>query len=285
MPHKGEATEPARAIAATRTDTMRRLTVLVGAILAIVGATYGSGAFGGTPIAEAAGGALAADATLLAPASAAFAIWSFIYAGLVIFAVYQFLPSRATDPRLRATSWWVLASMLLNAAWIGVIQAGSLWASVVVIGALVVVLSVVAARLAATPPSTWAERLITDMPLGLYLGWVAVATIADITATIARGIDDLSAGDGTGFAVAAMVVAAALSVALARGLRNSPALSIATGAALAWGLWWIATGRLTGEPHNVAVGWAAGIAAIIAVSTPFAMRDFSYIGRKDPLAP
>lgn len=270
---------------ATGADTLRRWTVLVGAIVAVVGAAYGSGAFGGTPIEEAAGGALAADATLLAPAATAFAIWSFIYAGLVVFAGFQFMPSHATDPRLRATSWWILASMLLNAAWIGVIQLGLLWASVYVIAALVVVLSIVAARLAATPPSDWTERLTTDVPVGLYLGWVVVATIANGTAALAASADGISAGAATGLAIGTLVVAAILAVFITRGLIASPPLSIATGIALAWGLWWIATGRLTGEPHNVAVGWVAGIAAIIALSTPFALRDHSYIGRKDPLAP
>lgn len=270
---------------ASRADTVRRWSVLLGAIVAIVGGAYGSGAFGGTAIEDAAGGALAADATLLAPASAAFAIWSFIYAGLLLFAVYQLPSNHATDPRLRATSWWILASMFLNAAWIATIQVGSLGASVVVICALVAVLGVVAARLAATPPLTWAERLTTDVPVGLYLGWVVVATIADVTATISSSVDGFSAGDGAGFAIAALVVAAILSVAITRGLRASASLSIATGLGLAWGLWWIATGRLTDDPHSVAVGWAAGLAAIIALATPFAIRDFSYVGRADPLAP
>ncbi len=269
----------------TSADTARRWTVLIGAIVAIAGAAWGSGAFGGTPIQDAAGGALAADATLLAPASTAFSIWSVIYLGLVVFAIFQFLPSHATDPRLRATSWWVLASMLLNAVWIGVIQAGWLWASVVVIAVLAAVLAVAAKRLATTPPSSWAERLTTDVPVGLYLGWVVVATLADITATIASGIDGFAPGDGVGIAIAVLVVAAALAVAIVRGLRASAALSIATGVAIAWGLWWIASGRLTDSPESVAVGWAAGLAAIIALATPFAVRDWSYIGRKDPLAP
>ncbi|WNB84652.1 hypothetical protein [Cellulomonas sp. ATA003] len=43
--------------------------VLVLAVLATVGATVGSGAFGGEPIAQTAGGALSADATPVAPGS------------------------------------------------------------------------------------------------------------------------------------------------------------------------------------------------------------------------
>src|SRR5699024_9254852 len=52
---------------------------LLGAAAALVAAFIGSGALGGTPIAEAAGGVLSADATPVAPAGSAFSIWSVIY--------------------------------------------------------------------------------------------------------------------------------------------------------------------------------------------------------------
>jgi hypothetical protein len=279
------ATTTPHAQSATAQDKLRQWTVLLGSLAAIAGAAIGSGAFGGTPIAQAADGALNAEATLLAPATTAFSIWSVIYVGLLVFAVYQLLPRHATDARLRATAWWVLASMILNAVWIGVVQAGALWLSVLVIAVLAAVLGVVASRLTASPPTTWAERLTTDVPLGLYLGWVVVATLANVTATIADGIDGFDAGDGTWIAVAVLAVAAVISVVLARTLRGSAPLSIATGVAMAWGLWWIALGRLTGTPEDVLVGWAAGLAAVIAFATPFALRDMSYIGKRDPLAP
>ena len=44
------------------------------AVVAVIAAVLGSGAFWGTPIAEAADGALAADATFVAPGGAAFSI-------------------------------------------------------------------------------------------------------------------------------------------------------------------------------------------------------------------
>jgi len=278
-------TPETHATAPAANDRVRQWTVLIGSLLAIAAAAVWSGAWGGTPIQDAAGGALAADATLVAPATSAFSIWSFIYAGLLLFAFYQLAPSRASDPRLRAIAWWVLASMVLNAVWIAVIQAGWLWASVLVIAALVAVLGVIASRLAGSPPQNWTERLTTDVALGLYLGWVVIATVANLTAAIASGLSDFSPGDGTACAIGVLVVAAVLSATLAWKLRPSPALAFATGVALAWGLWWIAVGRLTEAPDSVAVGWAAGVAAIIAFSTPFAMRDASYIGRDDPLAP
>ena len=255
-------------------DRVRQVVVLVGAVLAIVGAAWGSGAFGGTPIDQAAGGALAADATLLAPASPAFAIWSVIYVGLAVFAVVQALPSRATDPRMRAVGWLVLVSMILNAVWIGVVQADALALSVVVIAILVVTLALVAVRLVSLRASSWMDVWSTDVALGLYLGWTSVATAANATAWGAHALE-ADAGAGVGWAVAVLVAVAVVAVAFARFSRTATALSIATGVAMAWGLAWIAYGRAEGEPHSLVVMWAAGLAACVAFAAPFAVRDFT----------
>ena len=68
-------------------DRVRQATVAVSAVVAIIGAFMGSGAAGGTPIDRAAGGALSATATPIAPAGPAFSIWSVIYLGLIAYAV------------------------------------------------------------------------------------------------------------------------------------------------------------------------------------------------------
>ncbi|WP_174435662.1 tryptophan-rich sensory protein [Demequina sediminicola] len=254
-------------------DRIHQAVVAVGAVVAVMGAAWGSGAFGGTNIADAAGGALAADATLLAPDSPAFAIWSVIYVGLVLFAIVQALPSRAADPRMRAVSWWVLVSMVLNAVWIGVVQAGWLWVSVLVLAALVAVLGVIAARLVATPASNVLDRAVTEVTVGLYLGWSAVATVANVTAA-GRDAVKADAGDGTVWAVVVLALVAALAAIMSIALKWRPTLAVSTGLAMAWGLAWIAVGRGSGEPHDIAVMWAAGLAATVAFAAPFAALDF-----------
>src|SRR3954447_7639852 len=163
----------------TTADRLRQVGVLVGAIVAIAGAAIGSGAFDGQAVQDAAGGALSATATPVAPAGPAFSIWSAIYLGLAVVAVAQVLPRQATNPRLRATAWWVLASMLLNALWIGVVQLGSLAGSVVVILGLLAVLCVLLVALVRVPPRGIVD-VTTDVTVGLYLGWVSVAALANI---------------------------------------------------------------------------------------------------------
>ena len=56
--------------------------------------------------------ALAADATLLAPAGPAFSIWSIIYIGLAAYTIWQWFPANAVTERTRRTGWLIAVSML-----------------------------------------------------------------------------------------------------------------------------------------------------------------------------
>lgn len=242
-------------------DVVRQVGVLVLALLAIAGAAVGSGAFGGTPIAEAADGALSATATPVAPASTAFSIWSVIYLGLIVYAIWQLLPAQRTDDRQRRVGWLAAGSMVLNAAWIFVVQAGVLWLSVVVIVVLLAVLVRILLVCLATPARSTLERVVVDGTFGLYLGWVTIATIANTAAALkAADVGELGLG-ATGWSVVLLVAAAVVGAAYAvfTGGRISIAL------ALAWGLAWIAIGRSSGETESTTVAVAAAVAALVTL--------------------
>jgi hypothetical protein len=248
------------------TDRTRIVVVVVSIVLAVAGSAIGSGAFGGTPIQDAGGGALAADATLLAPGVGAFRIWSVIYLGLAAYAVLQALPAQRSRPRQRRIGWLAAASMLLNAAWILSIQLGLLALSVPVIVALLAVLVAILLRLGTA--ESLADRVLLDGVFGLYLGWVTIATVANTTALLQQaGFDGLGIAPAA-WAVVVLVVAAAIGVATALrgGGRFAPAV------ALAWGVAWIAIARATGEPSSVPVAIAAGAVAVIVLVAPLLVR-------------
>lgn len=238
--------------------------VIVSALIAVLGGFLGSGAVVGTPIAEAAGGALSATATLVAPAGPAFSIWSVIYAGLLAYAVWQALPAQQRSARQRVLRRPIAATMILNAAWILVVQWGQVFLSVVVIVALLASLAVVFALLIRHPvertsaAATAVDTVVTDGTFGLYLGWVSVATVANTSAWLASiGWT----GGATLWAVVVLVVAALVGLFLARvsGGRIAQALS------LSWGLAWVAQGRLAGENLDTVVGWTAALAAAVVL--------------------
>ncbi|WP_265521776.1 tryptophan-rich sensory protein [Oerskovia flava] len=262
------AASPSVSTSPTSSDRVRQVVVLVGSLVAAGAAAYGAGAFGGTAVERTSGGALSADATPVAPDNPAFRIWSVIYLGLFVLAVYQALPRHATRPRLRATSWWVLASMVLNAAWIGVVQAGWLAASVVVIAALLVVLAVIVVRLVRSTPDSTVQGVVLDGTVGLYTGWVSVATLANVAATLTdAGAGGLGLG-ATGWGAVLVVLAAALSVAWATFTARRRALALGIGLAMAWGLAWIAVGRFQGPLVDETVAWFAVAASAVALVAP-----------------
>lgn len=272
----GAASSETGSSSRTGRDVTRVVAVCASAVIAVVGAFLGSGTVAGTPVSEAADGALGADATAVAPGGAAFSIWSLIYLGLVALAVFQALPARHTDPRQRALGWWIAASMLLNAAWITSIQLDGVAVSVVVIVALLAVLIRVFLGLTRSAPTDVVESVVVDGTMFLYLGWVAVATVANTAAALqAADIDPFSWGADI-WAVIILSVVAAVSVVLAFAGRGR----LAVAAAMAWGLVWIAVARTdeTGwvsTPAAVTAGVAAAVAVVSAVAVRWNSRNAS----------
>ncbi len=256
-------------------DRTRQITVTVSEIVCIFGTLLGVGVFGGTQVNQAGGGALSADATLIAPGTQAFSIWSVIYLGLAAYTVWQWLPGQATAERHRRIGYLAAASMLLNAGWLLVVQAGWLWASVLVILALVGVLGVIISRLAGSPSRSLADTIITDGTFGLYVGWVSVATAANITATLKDAGVDPAQGTAEILTVAVLVVAGAIGVLLSRVSRGN----LGIGAAMVWGISWIAIARATAEPRSTVVTVGAIAVAVVLVVAFVQARAAASAGR------
>ncbi|GAA2491047.1 tryptophan-rich sensory protein [Terrabacter carboxydivorans] len=265
-PGSDPTSDPTRPL--TTADQVRRIGVIAAEVFCVVGTLFGVGVIG-TRVEESSGGALAATATLVAPAGPAFSIWTPIYLGLLAYAVWQALPANAVRDRVRSTGWLAAASMVLNAAWLLVTQQGWIWVSVVVIVALALTLGVLVQRLTREAASTTVERVVLDVTFGLYLGWVAVATCANITAALVDSGVDLGATANQVAAVAVLAVAAGLGVVFARQLCGRWSVA----AAMAWGLVWIAVGRLGGEPRSVATGIAAIVAALLVLAAALRRRQ------------
>jgi hypothetical protein len=246
-------------------DVVRQIVVVASMVVAIVGSAFGSGAFGGATIPTASSGALSASYTPVAPAGPAFAIWSVVYLGLLACTVWQALPAQRADARQRRVGYPVAVTLVLNAAWILTAQAGLLVLSGVVIAVLLATLAGTFLALLATRPRGLVESVVLDGTMGLYLGWVSVATVANVAAILASsGVRPGEAGrDATAVVVLLVVGAIGALLAVRDGGRLAPT------AAIAWGLAWIAVGRLTGEllstPAAVAALVAAGLVVVVTL--------------------
>lgn len=249
-------------------DIVRQVTVGASMVIAVIGAYVGSGAAGGTRIQNAANGALSATSTPIAPDTPAFSIWSVIYLGLIAYAVWQFLPGQSSAERHRRLGYWIAASLILNAAWLLSVQLDLLALSLPIIALLLGVLGWAFVLCLKHRPSGPVDALLTDGTVGLYLGWVSIATAANAAAVFtAAGFDGFGLSPDL-WAVIVLAVASAVGVMLAivgHG-RIAPALS------LSWGIAWVAVGRLTGELISTPAGIAAIIAAVIIVVVTIIIR-------------
>lgn len=245
-----------------KSDRVRRIIVALTVAGAVVAAVFGSGLLGGTPMPKAAGGAFAADATVLAPAGFAFAIWSVIYLGLVAYALWQLVPAQAAKPLHRAVGYGVAASALLNAVWLACVQAWRIAESFVIIVILLAVLLVTFVRVCRRPRrGTVAEIVLVDGTIGLYLGWVTVAAAANLAAWLAAvGMDEWTAAPGMA-GVFTLIGAGLIAVFTAwRGGRWAPAV------ATSWGLAWIAVGRWSGDPSAPVVATTAVVLIVVVLA-------------------
>jgi benzodiazapine receptor len=116
------------------------------------------------------------------PAGYVFAIWGVIYIGWIAFAVYQALPAQKESPRLRKLGYLFALSGLFNAAWLFCWHYNQFALSVVVMLGLLGLLIASYLRLDVARTKVGnAEKWCVDVPFSVYLGWITVATVANVT--------------------------------------------------------------------------------------------------------
>ncbi len=116
------------------------------------------------------------------PAGYVFSIWGVIYIGWIAFAIYQALPSQRENPRFRRIGYWFTLGAVANSAWIFLWHYQQFPLTLVMMLILLVSLIVVYLRLEiGVKPVSGAEKWAVNVPFSIYLGWITVATIANVT--------------------------------------------------------------------------------------------------------
>jgi hypothetical protein len=166
------------------------------------------------------------------PAGYVFAIWGLIYIGLIAFAVFQTLPSQRENPRLRATGWWISLGGLANSAWIFFwhyqLFPLTLIAMLVLLGTLIITyLRLGIGRTTVPAAETWAARLL----FSIYLGWITVATVANVTDVL-----DYLKWDGFGIAPEVWMGIMLTAVLVIAALMNFTRRDSAYTAVILWAL-------------------------------------------------
>ena len=119
------------------------------------------------------------------PAGYVFSIWGVIYIGWLAFAIYQLLPTQRDNPRIQQVGYLFALSGMANMAWLFFWHYEYFVLTVVVMLILLLLLIAIYLRLQIGKVQVAPlERWCVDIPFSVYLGWITVATIANITATL-----------------------------------------------------------------------------------------------------
>ncbi len=148
--------------------------------------------------------------SLFTPAGLTFSIWSVIYLLLVAFCFYQF--TRVLQPYYRMLSFLFIGSCVLNGAWIVAWHYLMPNLSVVIMVALLLTLLRIFLLLQHAHLVSSGERWLVRLPFTIYLAWICVATIANISAALARQADLVNAVNPTVVTLVMQAVAAGLAV-------------------------------------------------------------------------
>ena len=119
------------------------------------------------------------------PAGYVFSIWGLIYLALLAFAVYQALPAQRDNPRLRRAGYSFALSCVANVVWLFLWHYEIFALTIVAMLALLLLLIATYLRLeAGRARVSAAEKWLAHVPFSIYLGWITVATIANVTSLL-----------------------------------------------------------------------------------------------------
>jgi benzodiazapine receptor len=166
------------------------------------------------------GGVTSADVsdiypTLVTPAGFTFAIWGIIYTLLLLFVIYQALPNNRDKPFLSKIGLSFGLSSVCNVCWLFLWHYDLVTYSLILMFALLASLILVYLRLDVGKAAvSLKEMLFVHLPFSVYLGWISIATIANVSVALTAGGWDGWGIEALAWAVAIICVALLLSFAM-----------------------------------------------------------------------
>jgi hypothetical protein len=195
------------------------------------------------------------------PAGYVFSIWGLIYLGLIAFTVYQLLPAQRDNPHVGRIGFLYALSSVANIVWI------FFWHyerfALTLPAMLIILVSLIAIFLTlwrGRRELTMMDRLSILLPFSIYVGWISVATVANVTQLLyflGWGGWGISA---EAWAVIMLIVAAGIAVVMSA--RHAVVAYVAV---FVWAYIGIAIKHSATPVVGVTAGVLAGVLAIALV--------------------
>lgn len=127
---------------------------------------------------------------LFTPASYAFAIWGLIFIALMAYGIYQVkvaFSNKQSSDFIEQTGYWFILTNILNCVWVFVFAYEYTGASVIVmVGILFSLLQIIRKTNMDRASISRSTIIFGWLPIGIYAGWIAVATIANVAAYLSK---------------------------------------------------------------------------------------------------
>ncbi|MEP6989051.1 MAG: TspO/MBR family protein [Chloroflexota bacterium] len=188
------------------------------------------------------------------PANYVFGVWGVIYTLLIVFVIYQALPSQRENPYLRKIGYWFALTCVANGVWLVLFHynqfALSMVAMLILLAALIVIYTRIEIGRGAVRNAT---RWCIQIPFSTYLGWITVATVANAAYVLYDAKWNGFGISGEVWAAIMLVVATVITLTIIVTRRD-----VAYTAVLLWALVGIVI-------KQSAAPLVAGTAAVVAV--------------------
>lgn len=162
------------------------------------------------------GGVANDNESIIQPAGFAFSIWGLIYILLFAWVIKAFFAKTWEGSMAYHLRFWPIANFLLNAVWIIVFTQQWIFASVIVIIALLYTLAEMYSTMTETGYH-WFDRL----PFSIYFAWVTVATIVNIfTLVVDNNVESILGLGELAWTNLMLIVATLIGVAIALYFRD-----------------------------------------------------------------
>ena len=203
---------------------------------------------------------------LFVPAGLTFSIWGVIYLALGIFVVFQardlWHRQKIEMPYLKAINGFFVISCLANISWLFAWHYNQALLSLLVMIVLLLTLILIYTRLGIGQRKVDSHiYYFVHLPFSLYLGWITVATIANVTAVLVRlnwngwGISDVL--------WTCLVIIVGLVITLINTIRRG---DIAYAAVIIWAYLGIIIKRFSVEQEPImAIIITAGLSILVII--------------------
>ena len=197
------------------------------------------------------------------PAPYAFAIWGVIYTAFIAYGIAQLLPAHRARLKLDAVSGMLLVINGLAIVWVSLFRQEQLALSLMIIVGMLT--AGIAMYVCAQEAIECGESRWWRLPSSLFLGWISVATIANVSAfLVGHRIHGGFVGEAP-WAISMMLLATIFGVAMAVRYRDFVVPLV-----IAWG-----TMAIGVESGHAAGGIAVGAYLLASVA---ALAGFTVIG-------